>query len=422
MEPLRASIYAAQRFRESIKESKEEIMKPDAYSGEARLGRIRDKEAVINELSYVDPMTPSLGETVKKLRDKLYACGSCGHDDNVRLKNEFESVADGLFKKRDSIREEYKRQKEGIILEAERLSYSTDYKSAKDQMQSLRERWKQIPRGAKADEDVLWFRFKQASDRLYENAKNDYEERKRKQADAKYKKEFLVRQAESLSYSTDFKNAKDQMKHLNEQWKQAPRASKEDEDQLWSRFRQAADRLYGNAQQDYERRQAQQREAKARKEQVINQIERLAYTGDFKSAGIEVKRLSDEFYNAGSAGRDNQDLKERFNAARNRFYAAKQQAGQIKHQEYLRSLDERINRKRDALNRLENAIYNKRDQLSNLLSRPEPSYNNPHRWEIAARRNAKESEINAAIRDMEIKRASIINEIAELQSKYNNSR
>lgn len=397
-------------------------MKPDAYSGEARLGRIRDKEAVINELSYVDPMTPSLGEMVKKLRDKLYACGSCGHDDNVRLKNEFESVADGLFKKRDSIREEYKRQKEGIILEAERLSYSTDYKSAKDQMQSLRERWKQIPRGAKADEDVLWFRFKQASDRLYENAKNDYEERKRKQADAKYKKEFLVRQAESLSYSTDFKNAKDQMKHLNEQWKQAPRASKEDEDQLWSRFRQAADRLYGNAQQDYERRQAQQREAKARKEQVINQIERLAYTGDFKSAGIEVKRLSDEFYNAGSAGRDNQDLKERFNAARNRFYAAKQQAGQIKHQEYLRSLDERINRKRDALNRLENAIYNKRDQLSNLLSRPEPSYNNPHRWEIAARRNAKESEINAAIRDMEIKRASIINEIAELQSKYNNSR
>lgn len=397
-------------------------MKPDAYSGEARLGRIRDKEAVINELSYVDPMTPSLGETVKKLRDKLYACGSCGHDDNIRLKNEFESAADRLFKERDRIREEYKRQKEGIILEAERLSYSTDYKSAKDQMQSLRERWKQIPRGAKADEDVLWFRFKQASDRLYENAKNDYEERKRKQADAKYKKEFLVRQAESLSYSTDFKNAKDQMKHLSEQWKQAPRASKEDEDQLWSRFRQAADRLYGNAQQDYERRQAQQREAKARKEQVINQIERLAYTGDFKSAGIEVKRLSDEFYNAGSAGRDNQDLKERFNAARNRFYVAKQQAGQIKHQEYLRSLDELINRKRDALNRLENAIYNKRDQLSNLLSRPEPSYNNPHRWEIAARRNAKESEINAAIRDMEIKRASIINEIAELQSKYNNSR
>ena len=44
---------------------------------------------------------------------------------------------------------------------------------------------------------------------------------------------------------------------------------------------------------------------------------------DFKSAGIEVKRLSDEFYNAGSAGRDNQDLKERFNAARNRFYEVK---------------------------------------------------------------------------------------------------
>lgn len=200
-----------------------------------------------------------------------------------------------------------------------------------------------------------------------------------------------------------------------------PRASKKGEDLLWPLFKRASDRLYDNAKKDFEKRQYQQQEAKNKKESIISQVERLVYASDYKSAGMEIKRLSDEFYNAGSAGKDNQVLKDHFNAARNRFYAAKQQAAEQKHREYIRSLEERLSRKRDALNRLEIAIYNKRDQLSNLLSRPEPSYNNPNRWEIAARRNAKESQINSAITDMQTKRLSLINEIAELQSKLNSS-
>ncbi len=399
----------------------ESIHKTDAYSGELRLERIRSKQAVIDELRYMDASTPSLGEKVKKLRDKLYNCGSCGHEDNKRLKDEFESVANNLFMERDRIRERYKQQKEEIIRQAELLAYSTDYKNAKDQMRSLQDQWKTIPRTSRVDDDLLWSRFKRASDSLYEKARSDYEERKRKQGEAKQKKEYLVRQAESISYSTDFKAAKEQMKALQEQWKQSPRAAKEDEDLLWPRFKRASDRLYDNAKKDFEKRQYQQQEAKNKKETIISQIERLVNTSDFKSASLEIKRLSDEFYNAGSAGKDNQSLKERFNAARNRFYTAKQQVGEQKHREYIRSLEERISRKQEALSRLDNAIYNKKDQLSNLLSRPEPSYRNPNRWEIVAKRNAKESQLNSAITDMQMKRSSIINEIAELQSKLNNS-
>ena len=172
---------------------------------------------------------------------------------------------------------------------------------------------------------------------------------------------------------------------------------------------------------DFEKRQAQQSEAKAKKERVIYQIQKLANTSDYRSASSEIKRLSDEFYNAGSAGKDNQELKERFNAARDRFYDAKKRASEQKHHEYIRSLQERIERKKEALSRLDNAIYNKQDQLDNLLSRPAPSYNNPRRWEIAANRNAKESSLNSAICDMKMKRSTIINEIAQLQSKLNSS-
>lgn len=40
-------------------------------------------------------------------------------------------------------------------------------------MKNLQEQWKQAPRGAKADEDALWERFRKASDRLFSNAKAD---------------------------------------------------------------------------------------------------------------------------------------------------------------------------------------------------------------------------------------------------------
>lgn len=77
--------------------------------------------------------------------------------------------------------------------------------------------------------------------------------------------------------------------------------------------------------------------------------------------------------------------------------------------------------RKDRISAKESIINNKQEQLSNLLSRLEPGYNNPHRYEIAARRNEKESQLKSAIADMEMKKSSIISEIADLQSKLDNS-
>ena len=192
-------------------------------------------------------------------------------------------------------------------------------------------------------------------------------------------KESLIQQAETLSFSTDYKNAKEQMKSLLEQWKRIPRTTREEDDRLWSLSKTASDRLYENAKRDYEERRAKQEIARNIKERIICSAESLVYSSDYKSATIEIKRLSQEFYDAGSAGKEN------------------------------------------SLSKLEDAIYRKQSQLSELLSRPQPGYNNPHRYEIAARRNERESQIRAAITDIEIKKSSLVNQILELRCKLNNS-
>jgi hypothetical protein len=68
------------------------------------------------------------------------------------------------------------------------------------------------------------------------------------------KKEQLCSQAESLSWSTNWKETTQTFKKLHEQWKQIGSAGRDDEDSLWQRFRAAQDKLNERRAAFYEQR------------------------------------------------------------------------------------------------------------------------------------------------------------------------
>lgn len=216
--------------------------------------RIKAKESIINELKNLDASVPSLGSKVRVLREKFYDCGNCGIEENKRLKDEFDAAANVIFEEREKMRGNIAERKKALVEQAESLADSTDFKAAKEQLKALQEQWKQEPRASREEEEELWKSFKAAADRLYDNAHKDYEERLKQQDAGKEIKQDLVNKAEEISTRTDFKDAIAEMKELQKQWKEAPRASKEDEDMLWPRFKEAADRLFENAHKDYEER------------------------------------------------------------------------------------------------------------------------------------------------------------------------
>lgn len=216
---------------------------PDFEAKKAEI--IEKKEAVIAELKEITPSTSNMVAKVKELRSRLYDCGSCGHEDNVRLLNDFNEVADALFNGRKEIWDGYVSQKEELIAEAEKLSERTDYKPAKEELKALLEKWKQVPRTSKEQDNVLWERFNAASNKLYDNARKDYEQKRHVLVEAKNKKEYIIAKAERLIFSPSL------------------------------------------------------------------------------TAADDMKRLSEEFYAAGNAGKDNQALKEKFAFVKDRFYAAR---------------------------------------------------------------------------------------------------
>lgn len=395
--------------------------KKHAYNDEARQDRIRRKKDIIDQISYLDCEDPQCIDRIKDLESEFYNVGSCGHDDNISLKEEFKNAKKFFFdRRRERLEQRFKvtwTQKEAIISRAQNLLYLSDSNTARDEMNQLLNEWKGLPRTTKDKDDELWERFNAIRTEFREKQAREYERRKAQQQDAKIKKEYIVSRAESLMYATDFKAAKDEMKSLMEQWKMSPRASRQDEDSLWQRFSRARETLFNRAKEDYEKRQSEYNAARARKESIISQAESLCSASDFRSASDQMKNLSQQFYDAGNAGKDNQNLKDRFNQVKQRFYEAKRIAGEAQHREYLQKQQERIYEKQQKLSSLEDAIYRIQGSISELMSRPDPSYTNPHRYEIAARRNEKLSNLNEKLRSMGERRLQLIDQISNLQSK-----
>jgi hypothetical protein len=82
-------------------------------------------------------------------------------------------------------------------------------------------------------------------------------------------KEELCRRAESLSYSTDWKDAADALKRLQEEWKTVGSAG-EDENTLWQKFRTAQDRFYERRKEHFEKQDRERHRNRSRKEALCS--------------------------------------------------------------------------------------------------------------------------------------------------------
>lgn len=219
---------------------------------------------------------PVTGDTVKKAKQLQAEFNAAGKASSGNY-HAFRTAMDAIFEAARITREQRQREwdqnkaaKEAIVREAESAATSSDLKAAGDRMRALSERWKQIGSCDKADNDRLWNQFNAARTRLHDRKQREFDERRRAWAQNKAAKESLVSQMASLTYSSDYRAAKDSARALVERWKQVGPCDKADNDRLWNEFSAAKTRLFDAARQDGERRKA---EAQQRAQQRVWQLE-----------------------------------------------------------------------------------------------------------------------------------------------------
>jgi hypothetical protein len=160
----------------------------------------------------------------------------------------------------------------------------------------------------------------------------DAEQRAAAREEGRAYRETLVEEAERIAAqpeaSVQWKNSGARMRELLDEWKahqrSGPRLDRATESALWQRFSAARNGFDRARRIHFAQLDSQQGAAKVAKEQLVAEAERLSTSKDWTPTAGAFKRLMDDWRRAGRAGRQDDDaLWERFKAAQDAFFAAK---------------------------------------------------------------------------------------------------
>ena len=194
--------------------------------------------------------------------------------------------------------------KEKLVLEAEELAQSTQWKATGDRFRAIVEEWKAIKGVDRKADEALWKRFAAARDAFTRHRGSHFAALDEQRGQAKGRKEELVAEAEALADSTDWGPTANRLKALMTEWKAAGRASKEAEEQLWTKFRAAQDRFFAARAATFSERDAEQLENQKLKETLIGEAEALDPAADLKGAQARLRDIQERFDAVGHVPRD----------------------------------------------------------------------------------------------------------------------
>jgi hypothetical protein len=284
------------------------------------------QERLISEMEKLTSATDPIAalRRMRELGVEWKAVASAPRDRAEALWNRFRAASElarahfePLRAQRAAEQADHLARKIALCERAEALKESTDWIATADALKALQAEWKTIGPAPRRDEQTLWERFRNACNAFFTRRHEDLKRRKDEWSTNLEKKEALIARAEALLESTDPEKAFVELKALQAEWKAIGPVRKAKSEQVWQRFRAAADRVFDR----YRNRDAQAlAERVTRREAICAEIEGLAAKGAelAEESGLleKVRSLRTGWQQAGALPRDtSRALAERFDHA-----------------------------------------------------------------------------------------------------------
>jgi hypothetical protein len=283
---------------------------------------------------------------------------------------------------REQARTEALEIKERIVAEAERLAVeATHWKASGERMRQLLEDWKTAPRGDRATEAALWKRLSAARNAFAKRRKQYFANLEEEREGIRGRKEDLVRQAEELSSSTDWSATATAFRELMRSWKQAGRADRASEDELWSRFKTAQDAFFKARSEVLDAKDRELREHAVVKEQLLAEAEKLVPVTDARAARSTLRGIQERWERAGAVPRDSH---ERLEGGLRRIEDALRKA---EDSHWRRSNPEALSRAKGTVNQIRAAITQLEGQLAKAEASGDQKAQEKAQEALAARRS-----------------------------------
>ncbi|GAA4702653.1 DUF349 domain-containing protein [Kocuria gwangalliensis] len=295
---------------------------PDATEDEAIAYFARkfdDAEAQVDLLEQrlaAKAPTTDMRKTVEHVREQVAARGMVGDLAGLAARLDTLDVSIGQAEVRE--KEDQQRAKAeqlahrtAIVEAAEKVAgqdpEKTQWKHSSERMGELFDQWKAHQRSgvrlSKSDEESLWKRFRKARTTFDRHRKAFFSKLDETNAKAKRAKEALIIEAEALSGSTDWGPTASKYRDLMDRWKASPRASRKDDDALWSRFRAAQD-VFFNARKAANEQIDHEFEANlVVKEQLLDEAKKILPVKNLDQAKKELAAVQARWEEAGKVPR-----------------------------------------------------------------------------------------------------------------------
>ena len=223
-------------------------------------------------------------KALQKLHEDWKEIGPVPQEKKDEIWERFKAATDKINQIR---REHYSKieEEQGANLEAKKTLcekaeqlIAEDYTSVNawqkksDELSEIFGVWKTVGPASKKDNEEIWQRFRGVMDAFFAKKKAFFASLKDRQTENLERKTQLCIEAEALMESTEWKNATEQMKKLQEEWKTIGPVPKRHADKIWKRFRAACDTFFTRKNEHFSGRRTEEEANLAAKRALIEEI------------------------------------------------------------------------------------------------------------------------------------------------------
>ncbi|MDO5617636.1 DUF349 domain-containing protein [Kocuria sp.] len=203
----------------------------------------------------------------------------------------------------EAAKAEHFAQRDAIVQEAEQMAaqdpQKIQWKQSSARMAELFDQWKAHQKSgirlSRKDEEALWKRFRNARTTFDRHRRAYFSQLDENNAEAKRIKEKLISEAEALQSSTDWNLTAGKYRDLMDRWKASPRASRRDDDALWSRFRAAQDVFFDARKSANDQVEQEFEENLKLKQALVEEAKQLLPVTDVRAARKKLSGIQDRW-------------------------------------------------------------------------------------------------------------------------------
>ena len=223
-------------------------------------------------------------KALQKLHEDWKEVGPVPQDKKDEIWERFKAATDKI----NQIRREHYAQleeeqtgnleaKKALCEKAEEL-IAEDYTSVNawqkksDELSEIFGVWKTVGPAGKKENEEIWQRFRASMDAFFAKKKEFFATLKDRQTENLERKTQLCIEAEALMDSTEWRNATEQMKKLQEEWKTIGPVPKRHTDKIWKRFRAACDTFFNRKNEHFSGRRTEEEANLTAKKALLEEI------------------------------------------------------------------------------------------------------------------------------------------------------